>query len=143
MNLIKVWIPYWDWEDWHAGMWRKVDNEEFWLTVAVQFTSNTTDYGNAMTCVIHEWDQTMLNRMTDHGINKRAFLGHCAACWCLGIPEYITRKAWKLLTQQQRVDADAIAQKTIDKWKKEYKPGLKNGKKDAIHWESQMHLQWI
>ena len=113
MKIKQVFVPYWEWEDWHAGMWSKSKNEKQDLITAIEFTSQWELYGSAMGEVIKAWPRTMLNSLTNSSINRRAFLGHCAVCFKFGIPEYITRMAWKELTDQQRFDADAIAEKHI------------------------------
>lgn len=108
----QVYIPYWEWEEWIAGMWAKGDESR--LQEAIDFTGDDVKYGGAMKEVIVAWPRTMLNSLTNPSINKRAFLGHCAVMFKLGITEDITRMAWKLLTDQQRYDADKVAQETIN-----------------------------
>lgn len=133
MQAIKqIWIPYWEWEDWLNGMWGKSIDEEVDLQQAIEFTGNWQQYGNAMLDVIFAWQRTMLNSLTNPSVNKRAFLGHCAVSYKLNIPEYITRQAWKYLTDKQRYDADLIAQQTIDEWKKDYSSILKHGNAVAM-----------
>ena len=111
-------VPYWEWEDWINGMWRKLpkEKEAEFLYEAIIFTSNYIDYGNAMKDVIKAWPRTMLNSLTNPSINKRAFLGHCACSYKINCPEYIVRIAWKELTDNQRILADEVAQETINKW---------------------------
>lgn len=116
----QVYVPYWEWEDFINGMWSKSNDEEKDLKTAIEFTGDHLKYGAAMKRVIIEWPRTMLNSLTNPSINKRAFLGHCAVCLELKIPEYITRQAWKRLTDQQRYDADQVAQETINEWTKQY-----------------------
>lgn len=126
----QIYIPYILWEDFHAGMWRKLpkDQEPIFLSRAIEFTGNTEIYGMAMQIVIDEWPLTMLNSLTNPGINKRAFLGHCATQWAENIPEYITRQAWYQLTQEQRTLADEQAEICI----KKYLTILQHGSNDAI-----------
>lgn len=120
-QMIKqVWIPYWEWEDFINGMWSKSKDETADLKTAIEFTGDHIRYGNAMKKVIIAWPRTMMNSLTNSSINKRAFLGHCAASFELSIPEYITRMAWKQLTDEQRFNADKVAQQTIDEWTTTY-----------------------
>lgn len=141
LKVSRIYIRYQEWEDYHAGMWRtKVENEEELLQLSIEFTGDWKKYGKAMKKVIRAWPNTMLNSLTNPSTNQRAFLGHCAVTWQLGIPEYITRMAWKELTDQQRIDADAIAQKTIDEWKEKYLSILIHGRNDAITKGYQMKL---
>jgi len=139
----RIYIPYTEWEDWHNGMWNKLDKEEepHMLLKAIRFTSDYIKYGHSMAKVIISWPNTMLNSLTNKNINRRAFLGHCACSYEFNCPEYITRAAWKELTNHQRYLADLVAQKTINNWIYEYKRkniGLhKNmGKQLLLQWDS-------
>lgn len=140
MIIKRVYIPYWLWEDWLNGMWLKA---EFDLQTCIDFTGNHLKYGQAMKQVIVAWPNTMLNSLTNPSVNKRAFLGHCAASFAIGCPEYITRMAWRELTDEQRYLADKVAQETIDEWKENYMNILKHGSKDAIQMDCQMNHQMI
>ena len=119
MKIIQVWTPYIEWEDWLNGMWRKVETGERdeLLRQAIEFTGNWERYGAAMREVILAWPRTMLNHLTNTSINQRAFVGHCAVCFKVGMPESVTREAWKHLTDEQRTKADLVAQQAIDSWK--------------------------
>lgn len=117
MKIKQRYVPYWEWEDYINGMWGKDER----LQEAIEFTGDHIKYGNAMKEVIEAWPRTMLNSLTNTSINKRAFLGHCAVCYKLGICESTTRAAWKELTDQQRYDADKIAQETINNWLHDYR----------------------
>ena len=137
--MTQVYIPYWEWEDYLNGMWSKGDASR--LQEAITFTGDHIKYGSAMKEVITAWPRTMLNSLTNPSINKRAFLGHCAVSFKLGIQEVITRAAWKELTDQQRYLADLVAQSTIDEWKIKYDSTLQHGNADAIQMEYQMKHQ--
>ena len=121
-KIKRVYIPYTEWEDFKNGMWSKLpsDNEPEMLLRAIEFTGNWNLYGEAMGDVLTAWPKTILNSLTNASINRRAFLGHCACQFKIGCPEYLTRQAWKELTDRQRFDADSIAQKHIDNWIKNY-----------------------
>lgn len=113
--------PYWEWEDWINGMWRKVskEEEEALLTVAVEFAGDHIKYGNAMKEVVRAWPRTMLNSLSNPSINRRAFLGQCACAYKMNLPEYIVRSAWRKLTDKQRYLADKVAQETINQYERE------------------------
>lgn len=137
MKIKQVFVPYWEWEDWINGMWNKGNDTQ--LQQSIDFTCDWEIYGKAMGEVIVAWPRTMINSLTNKSINRKAFLGHCAVCFKLGIPESVTREAWGLLTDKQRFDADAIAYKHIKHWEYEYSrsvtklhPGL----------GTQMLLEW-
>lgn len=139
--MIHVYTPYWEWEDWINGMWRKLpeDEEKQMIENAIEFTGNHILYGAWMKVAINLWDRTMLNSMTNNSINKRAFLGHCACCLAFNCPEYVTRIAWHKLTEKQRNLADAVAQQTINTWIEEYE---KKNRKLRTDLGTQMLLEW-
>lgn len=141
LKIKQKYVPYWEWEDYLNGMWRTVskDEEKEFLRQSIIFTSDWVIYGKAMFEVMNAWPKTMLNSMTNNSINKRAFLGHCAVQYKINCPEYITRMAWKELTDRQRFDADLIAQKHIDNWTKEYE---RKNRKVHKGLGEQLLLQW-
>lgn len=113
---------YTKWEDYQNGMWRKVKREDEvkMLQTAIEFTGDHTRYGKSMQRVIKEWPIACEHNLTDFNINQKAFIGHCAVCLELGIPEYIVRSAWGKLTDEQRLLANKQAELAINKWHNEY-----------------------
>ena len=134
----QVFTPYWDWECFNNGMWSKEGvNDKEKLNQAIEFTSDHLKYGRAMKEVVLEWENSMINHLTNPSINKKAFIGHCACSYREGLNESIVRKAWKFLTEEQKYLANKEAEKAYLLWKEERKKELmitsKNGKADAIH----------
>lgn len=118
----QVFHHYEKWEDFRNGMWRRVSpqDELSMLPQAVEFTGDHIKYGLAMMRVIREWPVTCEHNLTDNSINQKAFIGHCAVCLQLGIPEYITRMAWGYLSKEQQDKANERAQHAIDTWKLDF-----------------------
>lgn len=98
----KIWHPFWLWED--IEMWRKVprEQEDDFLQAAIEFTGNHKLYGSWMLRVVEEWPIACEHNLTDDSLNKQAWIGHAACQMAIQCPEYITRKAWGMLTQEQR-----------------------------------------
>jgi len=143
----QVYTPYTKWECYKNGMWSKVDaiSEQKMLQIAIGFTSDHVSYGSAMREVVFAWENSMLNFLTNKSINRRAYLGHCAVSFKLGIPEYLVRMAWKHLTPKQQQLADLVAERTIKEWEIWYMRKLKNisklGRQDVTTMDCQMSLQ--
>jgi ATP/maltotriose-dependent transcriptional regulator MalT len=114
--MSRVWHPFWTWED--IGMWRDVSAAEQrdMLRRAVEFTGNADKYGAAMLRVLDEFPIACEHNMTEQAMNHQAWVGHAAAYLACGFPEYVTREAWGLLTQQQRDEANAMADRAIHEW---------------------------
>ena len=140
----RIYIPYWEWEDWINGMWRKLSkhNEEYYFNLAIEFTGDHIKYGKSMMDVVKAWTNTMLHNLTNSSINKKAFVGHCACCYKHEIPEYIVRMGWKKLTDEQRFLANIEAEKAINYWIKNLYDREKKNKGIRKDMGRQMLLLW-
>lgn len=117
-SLKRIYHPFWLWEDVKAGMWRKASlvEEDDLLPKAIEFTGNAPLYGSYMRMVSEEWTYSCEHNLTEVSMNRRAWIGHAACCMAIGCPEYLTRRAWWMLTQEQRDAADAEADNAILQW---------------------------
>ena len=120
--MVRVWHPYWLWEDWKAGMWRKVsaDERKSMLKKAIEFTGNHELYGQYMLRAVREWPIACEHNLTEEAMNRLAWIGHAATCIAIDCPEDITRQAWGYLTQQQRDDANRQAEIALNEWMRTY-----------------------
>ena len=118
----RVWHPYTAWEEYRAGMWRRVHGKERarLLQEAIRFTGDATIYGSWMLKVIREWPVSCEHNLTDYDMNRRAWVGHAACCLAITCPEDITREAWGELTQEQQDRANARADEAIYAWERRY-----------------------
>jgi hypothetical protein len=118
----QVYYPYWLWEDYKSGMWRKIDKREesVFLNRAILFTGNDELYGKWMIEVIRKWPISCENNLTDQSKNHQAWIGHAACSLSFNCPEYITRQAWWILTDKQRESANKKADYAIDLWYYKY-----------------------
>lgn len=118
MRIPKVWHHYLKWEDYHAGLYRTAsgDSKKTILEKAIEFTGNHEAYGTAMLRVIEEWPVCSEHNLSDPGMNRRAWVGHAAACLEINSPDHVTREAWGHLTQEQQDLANAKADEAIKHW---------------------------
>jgi hypothetical protein len=132
----RIYHHYLKWEEYHAGMWSKLISSETQqcLDRAIDFTRNTKLYGEWMMKVIEKWPNSCEQNLTEKSMNRKAWIGHAACCLAIGCPEYITRKAWVQLTQEQQDDANARAQMAIDQWMIRHR--------DKLHNENQLCFQF-
>lgn len=114
----RVYHPYHLWEDYLAGMWRKVDSaqEAEYLQKAIAFTGDDALYGSWMLKVANQWPIACEHNLTDETQNRRAWIGHAACCLGIGCPEYITRSAWGFLNKEQQDRANGRADIAIESW---------------------------
>ena len=120
--MIRVWHPYWQWEDFQAGMWRKVESvlRPHFLKQAIKFTGDHELYGQSMRQIIVEWPLSCEHNLTDVHMNRLAWIGHAACCKAINCPEDITRNAWGQLTQLQQDQANQQALNALNQWEKKY-----------------------
>lgn len=124
MKLKRVWLPIDQWEEIGANMWGDVKDRRLYLRRAVIFTGNHRLYGRYMMRVIHEWPNSCLNALTDYNLNRKAWIGHAACALALRCPEDITRQAWGLLSDEQRILANRQADRAIQSWEMRYRESL-------------------
>jgi len=117
----RVWYRYEEWEDYQAGMWRLLwkHEEAGFVKKAIEFTGDAELYGLFMMEVIKEWPVSCKYNFTCDHLNKHAWVGHAACCMATESPEYITRLAWRELTERQQIDANKQATIAIETWQKE------------------------
>lgn len=116
------------WEDYINGMWSKLkpEDEIIILPEIVSFTGNHILYGKSMIRAVNEWPITCNQNLSNPDINQRAFIGHCGCCIEKGYPEYMVRRAWWMLSEEQRVLADKQADIAIKYWQDNYFKKQKN-----------------
>lgn len=116
----RVYHPVHDWEEIPANMWGEATDFKTALEQAIEFTGDHEKYGKAMLAVTREWPISCENALTDYSLNRRAWIGHAAVAYALNIPEDITRKAWGMLTDEQRLLANKAADRAISEWSAAY-----------------------
>ncbi len=116
----RIYHHYLKWEETTSGMWDTAgkEQEQELLEQAVRFTGNAALYGSYMRRIIAEWPISCEQALTNPSMNQLAWVGHAATALAIRCPEYITRRAWGMLTEQQRVDADAQALGAVQAWKR-------------------------
>jgi len=118
----QVFHHYTKWEEWHAGMWRKVPKweEAVFLRKATALTNKTEVWGKYMLMVLERWPISCEQNLTNASINRVAWIGQAACCLWFNCPEYIVRLAWWKLSDQKQIDANKKADDAILKWEKEF-----------------------
>lgn len=121
IRLPRVYHPVGLWEEIDSNMWGGVDDRKNMLECAINFTGDHILYGSYMLRVIKKWPYSCENALTDYMLNRKAWVGHAACAMAIGCPEDITRKAWGLLTHEQRSLANRRAAFAIGEWEKDYR----------------------
>lgn len=120
-KLNRIYVRYELWEEIAYNMWGYSKDKKGDLIKAIDFTSDYILYGSFMKKVINTFHYSCINALTDYSINRRAWLGHAAVALAMKIPEYITREAWKTLSDEQRFLANKQAERYINEWEFNYR----------------------
>ncbi len=115
-HLIKIYHPYWKWEEVKYNMWGFVDDKDKCLERTIYFMSRHLVFGRYMKKVIKEWKHSCEHNLTDKNQNRIAWIGQSACAIALKTPEDITRKAWSYLTEKQQKLANKQASIAIKLW---------------------------
>jgi len=114
----QVYYPYWEWEDYQNGMY-DMPNKEKEVGMQEKAMEVLRDPYDAMLSVINEWTISTYQNLSKQGTNKKSWLGQAACCYKYGIPEHVTRSVWNKLTEEERENANNIAEQIIELWEKQ------------------------
>lgn len=111
------------WEDFKNEMYETkydLDQEKEFISKAITLLSNPNLFLTVCYDVLLFWDVSSKVNLTNVNCNRRAWLGQAACSYYYKVPEVITRKAWSQLSDDQRYEANKIADKIINIFEKSY-----------------------
>jgi len=107
-------FPYWEWEDYQAGLYDLTGpGTEDHAIVVLQTVSTLV---HEMHRAVEAWPKAAAHHLTDGGMNQRAWLGWAACFRARGVPAHRTRAAWWRLSEQERVAANGCADIVIGRY---------------------------
>jgi len=115
----RVYYPCAEWEDWQAGMYRGT-TEPSAIEKSMALLASPERLAKAMRAVTIHWPIVTEHQLTNLEHNRRSWLGQAACCFAVKSSEIDTRIAWGRLTDIQRFEANAAADKVIDEWEQTY-----------------------
>jgi hypothetical protein len=119
----RIFHPYNLWEEVKYGMY---DNDftgldkDVLIDKAVNLLSSPETLRHYMLRTTEEWPYSSEQNMTAGGRNKQAWLGQAACCLFASVPEDYTKLAWSLLTDEQRTEANKVADEVFAIWKDQH-----------------------
>lgn len=111
----QIFERYEKWEDYQNGMYElPADIDVTYLEeLAAELLADSVRFRKACRDVLQAWPIASSVNLTNVSCNRRAWLGQAACNYQHGVPEIITRAAWNSLTNNQRLEANAIAGEVI------------------------------
>ena len=111
-----AWHPFQSWECFKAGMYLIGKRPEA-IDSAASILGVYERCLEAMVAVVNDWRISSEHHLTKEWTNRNAWLGQAACCYMAGVNEEETREAWcQVLSEQQRIVANAIADMVIELW---------------------------
>lgn len=116
----RIYHHYELWEDYQNGMYDECrEGRAERVREAAHILGTPPICTEAMKKVIAEWKICTEYNLSNVGVNRKAWLGQAACCCYANIHEDETREAWGLMTEEQRVTANRIAQMLINAWQRQ------------------------
>ena len=117
----RVYYPYWDWEDYKAGLYVLIDTyteeqTEKLANDAKELLSNSELFKDVGLSVISDWIKSADVNLSNPSRNRQAWIGQASCCYALKIPEWITKLGWRLMSPEQQAEANRVADEVIRIW---------------------------
>ena len=113
---------YIDWEDYQNGMYADdlPENKDELFNKAIDLLSNPCLFYESAKEMVKNWPISSEHNLTNSNMNRKAWIGQAACCYKFGIPEIITKEAWKNMQDSQRIEANAVANSIINEYEINY-----------------------
>jgi hypothetical protein len=115
---MRIYHPYWRWEDFKAGFYNNCSGEEKKILInkgIEMFNSEKLTLEN-MYRVINEWKYSCEHNFTNPSLNKIAYIGQGACCLYANIPSTVTMEIWNMLEKNVQDRANSNAEKVLNHW---------------------------
>lgn len=122
-RMKRVYRPYWEWEDFQAGMFNipsATDIDRF-AELSALLLSSPDEFRRIATLVVQTWNVASAVNLTNYSANRQSWIGQSACCYQHGSPELATRQGWRMLSNDQRRDANDVADKVIEQYERTHK----------------------
>lgn len=121
----QIFHPFTKWEDNQFGMYKTtcfMDQHQM-MSECYQLLSCPEWLWETMGFVTHHWRYSCEHFLSNLNRNRQAWLGQAACCFMHGAPEYITKMAWGMLTTEQQIAANKVADEIILDWEEKHQKG--------------------
>lgn len=111
--------PYYKWECYNSGMYKRVRHHK--VEPALEFMLDSDSFHRAMKVVVNSWPVTMSDKLTNHNLNRIAFIGQAACCYAKGLRAVEVKAAWGLMPNHKRILSNNFALNILKTWEQEKK----------------------
>ena len=116
--MLNTFKPYWEWEDYQAGMYNShnLEDEVTLLNLAKDILSDVLYFDREARKMIDCWVNSKNHNLNNKSINRKAWIGQATCCYTQGVPERLTKIAWSELSMMQQFLANKVADKIIKEY---------------------------
>ena len=117
-----IYYRYELWEDYQNGMFHTKNdgNEQIRKEQALIMFKDLEKLYENMKFVAENWKKSSEMNFTNSSVNYQAWLGQASSCYYTGCSDDETIEVWHLLTDEEKDEANKIADKVYNEWLKEY-----------------------
>jgi hypothetical protein len=116
--MTRLYHPWHLWEDYQhnfyggASEYQREDTHALYASLLKEIPR----FEQALTTIINEWKYSCEHNLTHSGMNRVAYLGQASCALVYKVPHSVCMGGYNLLTDEEKRDADATAQKYLDLW---------------------------
>jgi hypothetical protein len=113
---LKMSNPYENWECFKYQMY--VTRCDDWENLMVQCAEFLSSEGlrETMHYIVENWEVSARHHLEQGPSTWRPWLGHSSCCFEFGVPNWVTKKAWHLMSRDFQVQANAYADDAKAHW---------------------------
>ncbi len=114
----RIFHPWTKWEDYKNNFYGGVCDYPKDNTLALYSTllRDLDRFEEALKIVTTEWVYSCEHNLTHVGMNRVAYLGQASCALIYKVPHTVSMGGYNLLSEEQKIKADAMAQKYLDIW---------------------------
>lgn len=108
--------PYTAWEDYRAGMYDRSRGGADDVDSAFELLTDPEAFAAAAAAMLAEWTTAAEHWLTRPGAKSHSWIGAATCMHAERVPEHCVRKAWWLLTEDQKAAANDVADRARTAW---------------------------
>lgn len=121
----RIYHRYEKWEDWQHGLYNKTVEydeleQEKRVKLCIDFLSNQQRFFTTALNVLNNWPISSDVNLSNVNRNRQAWIGQASCCYELGVPEFITKWAWRTMELNNQKEANQTANKIIKLWEEKH-----------------------
>ncbi len=113
----RIFHPAHRWEDFTANFYGGVRQDfpkDDTLQLYASLLKDLPKFESALQTITGTWHFACEHNLSNKAMNRVAYLGQAACAVVYGVPHQMSMGGYNLLSESERADADAMAQKYVD-----------------------------